>query len=92
MYSYVRARAEKRAENISSTFAASRTETSGGKTLFSAIASRSTGKARSLENDMTCPVAWTPASVRPAPVIFTGSWKMAEIARSSSPAIVRVDG
>ena len=38
---------------------------------------------------MTCPIAWTPASVRPAPAMRTGSSQTCVSARSSSPCTVR---
>ncbi len=45
----------------------------GGRLALSASTSRSTGNARSARNETTCPVACTPASVRPAAVTLTGA-------------------
>jgi hypothetical protein len=88
----VRSRASNRAEKPSRTSAASHTTTSAGKLPLIASASRSIGNARSAANEITWPVAWTPASVRPAAAIFTGAWKMRESASSSAPATVRSSG
>ena len=41
---------------------------------------------------MTCPLACTPASVRPAPVIRTGSPHITARTRSSSPCTVGAFG
>ncbi len=88
----MRSIADRRAEKSGATRPASRAEMSGGRALFSAMASRSTGNVSRPVNETTWPVAWTPASVRPATVTLMGRSNNRESAVSSTPATVRSSG
>ncbi len=63
--------------NPSGTTVALRTEISSGRRVFTARGSRSTGMPEVVRKLATYTWAWTPASVRPAPVAFTG-WHTTE--------------
>jgi hypothetical protein len=72
VYRYTRLRADRRALNVSGTSRGSRTAISGGSNRFNATGIRAVGIRAVVRKFTTWPVAWTPASVRPAAVTVTG--------------------
>ena len=85
----LRQRAENRASKSSAAHSAWRTAIGGAHSLLSrrARSPRSVSAGRS--PDTTWPQAWTPASVRPAPVSSTGWRTTVAIAADKSPTTVR---
>ena len=60
-----------------------------GKTAFSARCNPASVCRQETSKAITCPLAWTPASVRPAPRTRTCFWVIRSMAFSSSPWTVR---
>jgi len=91
-YSYVRPVAEKRAWNESSAGSSSEIAMSSGRRALTPLSSSSAPRPLVVRRSMTCPLACTPASVLPAPVIRTGSPHITARTRSISPCTVGAFG
>src|SRR5258705_9331563 len=87
-YSYVRPAAENRAWNESSAGSRSEIAMSSGRRALTPLSSSSAPRPLVVRRSMPCPLACPPASVRPAPVIRTGSPQITARTRSSSPCTV----
>src|SRR5260370_1427064 len=82
-------RAHRRASTPPGASSARTTAPSSGKSAFSPAAQAFNGSGRESRSDATCPRAWTPESVRPAPVTRTGSPHSRAAAASTTACTLR---
>ena len=91
-YSYTFDRADLLGWNPAGAFASELTRMSRGRTAFSALKNSSFPSVGRIRKPATCSKAWTPASVRPAPLTET-LWRVTlKTASSSAPWIVLRSG
>src|SRR5919197_2911480 len=91
-YSYVRPVAENRAWKLSAAGSSAETAMSAGRRALTPRPSSAVPSMLVVRKSMTCPLACTPASVRPAPITRTASAQTLPIARSSSACTVGAFG
>jgi hypothetical protein len=83
---------ENRAWNLSPAGSRPETAMSSERRAFTPLSIVLPSSALAVRKSITCPVACTPASVRPAPMIRTGSAQISASTRSSSPCTVGAFG